>query len=123
MQYRISAEQLIYRGHKNLRQQSPSTYAWLYRNDKAWLLAQTAGLPSGRIGNNSRIDWIARDNALELLVRERLREVFDRVEGLELTRMQLFTLVPSLPTALQRSGRYSGTRELLSTVLGRRRLN
>lgn len=108
---------------KNLRQQSPSTYAWLYRNDKAWLLAQTAGLPSGRIGNNSRIDWIARDNALELLVRERLREVFDRVEGLELTRMQLFTLVPSLPTALQRSGRYSGTRELLSTVLGRRRLN
>lgn len=106
----------------DLRTQSPSTYAWLYRNDKAWLLAQTAALPTGRIGNNSHVDWIARDNALELLIRERLREVFGQEEGLELTRMQLFTLVPSLPIALQRKGRYDETRNLLSTVLNHRSL-
>lgn len=107
----------------NFRQRSPSTYAWLYRNDKAWLLAQTATLPSGRIGNNSCIDWAVRDSELEKLVREKLRETFGQEGGLELTRYQLYTLVPSLPTALQHSGRYAKTRALLSAVLSHRRLN
>jgi hypothetical protein len=38
---------------KSIRLEIPSIYAWLYRNDRVWLLAQTRDLRKGRCGKSS----------------------------------------------------------------------
>ncbi|CAG8870737.1 TnsD family Tn7-like transposition protein [Pseudomonas fluorescens] len=101
---------------KALRGHSPGTYAWLYRNDKAWLLSQTTQLPAARQGNHSKIDWLARDRDLEQLVRRSLIDKFGSDRDLHLSRSQIYALVPILPTCLEKRSRYEGTRAFLLGV-------
>lgn len=51
-------------GIKEVRTIAPSAYAWLYRNDRAWLDASTRCLPTKRIGNHAAVDWDRRDEVL-----------------------------------------------------------
>lgn len=46
----------------------PKVYAWLYRNDRSWLMSQTNSCPSGRSGNHVAVDWEARDERLCSLI-------------------------------------------------------
>lgn len=108
---------------KSLRLRDPRTYAWLYRNDRVWLLECTTAQPTGRLGNNSCIDWEARDIALEALVRKTIKDAFGQEEGILLTRKQIFSLLPSLPAALTRSDHYSATRAYLKRIIGAQKNN
>jgi len=111
--------------HKNqsssasiVRSLNPKLYAWLYRNDKAWLLDQCSRLPTGRKGNNSKIDWHKRDVELERLVQDAIEILFTR--GSDVGMNRIYTLVPSLFKCLQNSNRYPRTRALLLSLKQRR---
>ncbi|HGT2883024.1 TPA: TnsD family Tn7-like transposition protein [Klebsiella variicola] len=57
-------------GAKAARQNGgEACYAWLYRHDRSWLMAANQARPR-RQGNNSHVDWQARDRKLvRLLIR------------------------------------------------------
>lgn len=104
---------------KSLREYSPSTYAWLYRNDSAWLRSQGAQTPKPRRVNRASVDWAARDNRLQGEVRERLFATYGTDRDLRLSKSQLYSLVPELPSCLENSQRYPYTRLYLATVLSK----
>ena len=99
---------------KSIRLMIPSTYAWLYRNDKKWLLTKTLNLPSGRRGNYSNIDWHERDCELADLVITLTRRADQK---LKLHKTDIFTLVPALSRLLENKDYYLTTRKLLSKIL------
>jgi len=47
----VSAEAVI--GRASARRVAPAAFAWLYRNDREWLHAQSSHLPSVQLGNGS----------------------------------------------------------------------
>lgn len=48
-------------GLADIRLRAQAAYAWLYRNDRDWLVAFTAKLPSKTANQPPRVDWAARD--------------------------------------------------------------
>lgn len=104
---------------QQLRQSIPDTYAWLYRNDKNWLVEQTARIPSGREGNHSQVDWSSRDQQLAQLVRAKLTAAYGSLIDLHMHRSEIYTLAPELPTALKKAERYPLTRALLASLIRR----
>ena len=100
---------------KSIRLVIPSTYAWLYRNDKSWLLTQTYDLPSGRHGNYSTIDWHERDRELADLVIKALTQ--DSDHQLKLDEKHIYKLIPALSRSLENKVHYLKTRRLLSKIL------
>ncbi|MEG2042093.1 MAG: TnsD family Tn7-like transposition protein, partial [Hafnia sp.] len=102
---------------KKIRSKIQSTYEWLYRHDREWLLIHTNELPSGRRGNYSNVDWIKRDSELSALVSKTLIRVYGTDQGLRLQKSDIFKLIPTLSRALENRTRYPNTRNLLSKIL------
>lgn len=102
---------------KKIRSVIPSTYEWLYRNDRKWLLMQTHKLPSGRDGNYSRVDWMKRDLELSDLVSKTLIRIYGSDYGLNFQKREIFTLVPALSRSLENRTHYPKTRKLLTAIL------
>lgn len=102
---------------QQLRQQIPEVYAWLYRNDRSWLLEHMLSLPNGRRGNHSCVDWNARDQQLAQRVKELTAASFGECPTMRLKRKDVYAQIPELPSALRRPDRYSVTRALLSDLL------
>ncbi|MCE0940970.1 MULTISPECIES: TnsD family Tn7-like transposition protein [Pseudomonas] len=92
----------------------PSVYAWLYRNDKSWLLSQTGSLPTGRAGNHSTIDWEARDENLSALVKKVL--TMSSIEPRKIRKRDLYQMVPNLFSSLEQKQHYPKTRQLISKI-------
>jgi hypothetical protein len=46
---------------RELRRQHPSTYMWLYRHDRDWLISSCKALDRQLVIRTSRVDWRARD--------------------------------------------------------------
>lgn len=91
-----------------------STYAWLYRNDREWLQEQTAVLPYGRIGNNSKVDWHARDCELAEALMKNLSCLGS--DNSPAARVELLTRMPALARCLLNYGRYPITRALVDEL-------
>lgn len=49
---------------KFLRARAPAAFVYLYRHDRAWLAANVPPIVKRSSGNNPRLDWEARDEAL-----------------------------------------------------------
>lgn len=105
-----------------VRAQSPNLYAWLYRNDKSWLLQESARLPTGRSGNNSKVDWHQRDIELERSVENAVRLVTSKRPNHACSKQALHALVPALSRCLQKSNQYPRTRALLHRLKQQRSL-
>jgi Tn7-like transposition protein D/TniQ len=101
-------------GVKLARMMEPAAYAWLYRNDRAWLRAQCDTMPTyAPSSRTTSVLWDERDAV-------RLAE-----EGLFSPRLwQLYQVVPDLKAKLSRLDRLPLTRRVLEQVLkpGKRRL-
>lgn len=97
-----------------IRRLIPNIYAWLYRNDKIWLSKQATNLPSGRSGNNSKIDWKIRDEELCT----RIKDVITQrdLNSVHLWKYDLYQLVPGLFSALESKPHYPKARALLAKV-------
>lgn len=97
-----------------IRHLIPNIYAWLYRNDKVWLFKQTMKLPSGRSGNNSKIDWESRDENLCTTINDIIMQ--RGLNSVRLWKYDLYRLVPGLYSALENKPHYPKTRALLDKV-------
>lgn len=101
---------------KILRSMLPKVYQWLYRNDIDWLLAQTKRIPSGRLGNNQKIDWITRDRKLCELIETSIVSAKALATGFPVRVSDIFALVPTLHRCLEKRNRYPETRKLLERI-------
>lgn len=101
----------------DLRSSKPNLYAWLYRNDRDWLLERNSELPCGRLGNYTSIDWDKRDVALQELILSRMRQVYGEFHQLRLCKLSLYNLVPSLSRSLEKRTHYPKTRLLIRELL------
>lgn len=101
---------------KNARAIDSKLYAWLYRNDKAWLLQENAKLHTGRIGNNSKIDWAERDSQLIELINYFLTRQMHSPHANDNVLLELFTKIPSLSTCLSKRNRYPGAKALIREI-------
>lgn len=100
---------------KQIRCRLPAVYVWLYRNDREWLTSRLRGLPNGRIGNHSAVDWSKRD--LHLL--EALKSTADNLlksHELPLKKKQIYLALPRLVSALQKRQAYGLTRSFLQEI-------
>jgi hypothetical protein len=104
---------------KQLRAKMPTVYAWLYRNDRSWLLDQNSKLPSGRRGNYSHVDWEMRDRNLHELIVSTVKRVHGSYENRGITRAIIFSLIPNLSRLLEKRTRYPRSRQLLAGLLKR----
>lgn len=101
----------------DIRALAPDIYAWLYRNDREWLLSRTRELPSGRLGNHSRVDWAKRDEDLLIQVSRTFSELGRVGRDGGVSRRALFLACPTLAGALEKYGRYPRTRAFVKSVV------
>lgn len=107
-------------GHsvKVARAAEPAAYAWLYRNDRAWLSAQN-GAHERKRSNNSSIDWDQRDRELSTAVLQAGEDIF-RGQG-RIRLLDLLVRVPSLKQRLASLEKLPLTERALETVMARKR--
>lgn len=98
----------------DIKKLAPNVYAWLYRNDRSWLAKQTSTLPSGRRGNYVSVDWDSRDENLCSLIKQALNEYPTDLK--KIIKRELYQMVPTLFSALEKRTRYPKTRRLLSEI-------
>lgn len=105
-------------GVQALRNIIPSIYAWLYRNDKAWLMAKEQTFVKPAKVEKHPVDWEARDSRLLSMI----RMAYEAITGLQrgpVTTTELYARVPMLSSCLENRNRYPASRAFLSTVLHR----
>lgn len=104
-------------GIKHLRQLQPATYAWLYRNDRAWLAQQTVCATSVRT-NNSIVKWDERDLALSQMVHQAMTTM--AAQGCRRIRLaDLLAAVPELKAKQGALSRLPLTTQAISDALKR----
>lgn len=107
-------------GIKFMRAVDPAAYAWLYRNDRAWLddhkpkrLATMAD-PSAR-----RVLWDARDESLSAEVERAVLDLRQRVGTHQIKLWHIFQVVPALKPKLAALDRLPLTRRAIEQALQR----
>lgn len=105
-------------GVQALRNTIPSLYAWLYRNDKAWLMAEQQTFSKPAHVETHLVDWEARDYRLLTMLRTACEAIAELQCG-PVTMAELYATVPMLSTWLENRNRYPVSRAYLSTVLCR----
>ncbi|WP_411381759.1 TnsD family Tn7-like transposition protein [Pseudomonas sp. MPB26] len=105
-------------GVQALRDTMPPLYAWLYRNDKAWLIAEVQTFAKPAHVNKRHVDWEARDYRLLSMLQTACESISLPQRG-PATMAQLCAMIPMLSTCLENRGQYPESRVYLSTVLGR----
>jgi len=103
-------------GVQALRNIIPSLYAWLYRNDKAWLKAEGPTFVKPVHVDKHRVDWTTRDSRLISMLRSACEAIVLMRRG-PVTMAALYAMVPMLSSCLENRDRYPVSRAYLSTVL------
>jgi hypothetical protein len=106
-------------GIKHLRQHEPSVYAWLYRNDRAWLKDECKRAKSVRT-NNSRVLWDERDRQLSSMVHQVILTHAEQSQK----RLRLVDLLAAIPELKAKQGtldRLPLTAKAINQAITRRR--
>ena len=104
-------------GTKWLRAEDPSIYAWLYRNDRAWL-QMNLPKPVARIAH-AAFNWDDRDLALSALVEKAMAELKAKQPDKPVQLWQIYQSVPQLKPKLSALHRLPLTRRVIELGLGR----
>ena len=107
-------------GVKFLRALQSSGYAWLYRNDRAWLQEQHPG----RVSKQSvgpRIHWDSRDHELKLAAQKAILLLSKRRPKRIIRLSQILQLVPDLKAKQNQLDRLPLTSKVLKAAIGSRR--
>lgn len=105
-------------GVQTLRNTMPSLYAWLYRNDKVWLMAEGQTFAKPAHVDKHHIDWEARDSRLLSILRTACESIAIMQRG-PVIMAELHAMVPMLSTCLENRDRYPKSRAYLYAVMGR----
>ncbi|SCZ35544.1 MULTISPECIES: TnsD family Tn7-like transposition protein [Pseudomonas] len=105
-------------GVQALRNTMPPLYAWLYRNDKAWLIAEDRTFAKPAHVNKHPVDWEARDYRLLSMLQTACESIALPQRG-PVKMAQLYAMIPMLSTCLENRSQYPESRAYLSKVLDR----
>lgn len=104
---------------KLARSMQPANYAWLYRNDYAWLKAANRSCDRRR-SNNSAVNWGARDAQLS----KEVLQTAEAIRAVGQTQVRLLDLLAKLPLLkrnLRNADHLPLTEHALAKVLKRQR--
>lgn len=105
-------------GVKWMRTMDPRTYAWLYRNDRAWLDAHKPDpLPESQRSRPPSVDWVARDEQLCTLVREAALRLMEEQGISRIYLWQLCQHIPDLRAKQAQLPRLPRTLEAIKAAL------
>jgi hypothetical protein len=105
---------------KLLRAISPDIYAWLYRNDKAWLTDTNGQRPAPKHIGKSPVDWQARDQAISARIQASVVHADLTRKGGRMSFPELVQLVPELKAYLNQLPRLPMTQRALTMITYRR---
>ena len=109
-------------GVKWMRTMDPRTYAWLYRNDRAWLDAHKPDpLPESQRSRPPSVDWVARDEQLCILVREAALRLMEKQGVSRIHLWQLCQQIPDLRAKQAQLSRLPRTLEAIKAALSAHR--
>lgn len=108
---------------KALRDLQPAVFAWLYRNDRAWLEEFSQGLERVRGTNHATVQWDARDHQLSQEVREVALELYKENPDTRLRLSMLCNRIPQLKARMSSLDQLPLTRAAIAdaTIWRRRR--
>ena len=107
-------------GVKLLRAMDAASYAWLYRNDRAWLMDHTPAKATGHTNpRQNTVRWDERDLALSAEVEMAVERLAGPGRPLQLWR--IYQAVPGLKPKLAVLHRLPLTQKVIERALGRRR--
>lgn len=106
-------------GVKAARLAEPAVYAWLYRNDRDWLKAQTFAMERVARSPQARVDWDQRDQQLSEQVRRVALELHEAEPDRRIKLFQIYQRLPELKAKLFKMDRLPLTRSALYAVLGK----
>ena len=104
-------------GIKAVRLLEPAAYAWLYRNDKAWLDAQAKRMRLPKRTIATRVDWSARDQALADAVRREALALASIHPGTRIKLWQIYQRLPELKAKLAYLDRLPLTRRAIDEAI------
>ncbi|WP_374355342.1 TnsD family Tn7-like transposition protein [Chitinimonas sp.] len=107
-------------GVKLVRAYAPAAYAWLYRNDRAWLSEQCKNLPRPPRTGGQQVDWDARDTVLAQQVRQVALALTTAQVKQALRLSQLYQAIPELKAKLGKLDRLPLTALAIVEVLHRK---
>jgi hypothetical protein len=108
-------------GVKAMRLLAPDIYAWLYRNDRAWLRACNLQFAvEVKRSNNASVNWDARDAALSAQVREVALKISSESGSSSIPLWRLYQAISDLRPLLQSLERLPLTRRAIEMATGRR---
>lgn len=106
-------------GVKILRSMDPASYAWLYRHDRAWLMAnQPTRSSEVTTVRQSPVRWDERDRLISVEVAKAVERL--AVAGRTLKLWQIYQEIPQLKPKLTALHRMPLTRQVLEHALGHR---
>lgn len=108
-----------YLGVKWLRMMDPSIYAWLYRNDRAWLQGQLPR-PVTRSEMPLRVKWDVRDLELSTAVEQTLEKIRAIQQGKPVKLWQIYQAMPQLKPKLSALDKLPLTRLAIERGLNRK---
>ena len=104
-----------------MRAMDPGTYAWLYRNDRAWLEGHKPDRQAITTGSGGlRVLWDIRDHALSAEVDRAVLELRRHVGIRQLKLWQIYQAVPALKAKLAALDHLPLTRHAIDRALHRR---
>ena len=106
-------------GVKYVRSLDPATYAWLYRNDRAWLDLHRPDRQDGMNIDAPRVKWDLRDEVLCEEVKRALLELRQRLGVHPIKLWQIYQAVPALRAKLASLDRLPLTRQAIDCALRR----
>jgi hypothetical protein len=106
-------------GVKAARMSEPAIYAWLYRNDRDWLTAQTVAMVKAARNPQARVDWDKRDRNLADQVRRVALRLFEAKPDGRIKLFELYQQLPELKAKLFKLDRLPLTRAAIFDVLRR----
>lgn len=105
-------------GTKWLRAQDPARYAWLYRNDRAWLQVNLPPVVA-RLPVVSRVAWDERDLVLSAEAEQTLEDLKASQPNKPVQLWQLYQAMPQLKPKLSALDRLPLTRRIIERGLRR----
>jgi hypothetical protein len=108
-------------GAKLMRFMEPKTYAWLYRNDRAWLVDNSPSRQRDVTPQKTSVRWDERDLALSQQVQRALDELQQAGGGRRVHLWQVYQAVPELKPKLHVLARLPLTKRALESAVAFRR--
>lgn len=107
-------------GVKAIRAQVPATFAWLHRNDRAWLMNTNSAIPRVSPSKSIRINWDKRDEKLALEVRKTALILAEENGYQPISRTKIYQALPKLRAVLKRLNELPLTKKALDAITGNR---